>query len=62
MADSDAEIKKLKARIAELDKDKKTLLKANDYLELVVKTAQGIIRRRGWEEPEAPVKKNDKRA
>ena len=57
--DPEMEIKKLRARIAALEKDKKELRKSNDYLELVVKTAKRIIRRRGWEEPEAPSKKND---
>lgn len=61
MGDAEAEIKKLKARIAELEKDKQDLRKANEYLELVAKTAQRIIQRRGWEDPE-PVKKNGKRA
>lgn len=56
--DVEAEIKKLRARIAALEKDKKQLRKSNDYLELVVKTAKRIIRRRGWEEPEVPSKKN----
>lgn len=62
MEDPEAEIKKLRARVAALEKEKRSLRKTNDYLELVVKTAKRIIRRRGWEEPEAPVKKNDKRA
>ena len=56
--DAEAEIKKLRARVATLEKDKKALRKTNDYLELVVKTAKRIIRRRGWEEPESPSKKN----
>ena len=56
--DAEAEIKKLRARVAALEKDKKRLRKTNDYLELVVKTAKRIIRRRGWEEPEDPSKKN----
>ena len=62
MKDAEAEIKKLRARIAELEKDKRHLQKVNDYLDLVAKTAKRIIRRRGWEEPEEPVKKNGKRA
>jgi len=56
--DAEAEIKKLRARVAALEKDKKRLRKTNEYLELVVKTAKRIIRRRGWEEPESPSKKN----
>lgn len=56
--DPEAEIKKLRLKIAALEKDKKKLRKSNEYLELVVKTAKRIIRRRGWEEPETPSKKN----
>lgn len=56
--DPEAEIKKLRLKIAALEKDKKKLRKSKEYLELVVKTAKRIIRRRGWEEPENPSKKN----
>ena len=56
--DPEAEIKKLRLKIAALEKDKKKLRKSKEYLELVVKTAKRIIRRRGWEEPESPSKKN----
>ena len=58
VADPEAEILKLRAKLEALEKEKRRLRKENEHLELILKTARRTIRRRGWEEPEDPSKKN----
>ena len=51
-------IHRMEERLARLESRARALRKERDHLTLVNREALGIIRRRAWEEPQTPVKKN----
>ena len=50
--------KELKERLEALQREMARLRKEKEHQELLAQTAQGIIRRRGWEDPAKMLKKN----
>jgi len=55
-------IQRMHERLSHLEQQARSLRKERDHLTLVNREALGIIRRRVWEEPGAPAKKNAMRA
>src|SRR5258708_1402388 len=54
-------IQRMQERVSHLEQQARSLRKERHHLTLVNREALGIIRRRVWEEPGAPAKKNDMR-
>jgi len=55
-------IRRMVERLSHLEQEARSLRKERDHLTLVNRDALGVIRRRVWEEPQAPAKKNAMRA
>jgi len=55
-------LRRMEERLARLERQARNLRKERDHLTLVNREALGVIHRRAWEEPQAPVKKNAMRA
>jgi len=55
-------IHRMEERLSRLEQEARSLRKERDHLTLVNRDALGVIRRRVWEEPQAPAKKNAMRA